>query len=352
MSIQTKQRDSNMELLRIVTMILVMIVHANFLSIQEPNTFECISSPLTSYIRYFIQGISIISVNVFVLLTGWYGVNFKINNINKIYFQGIFFTILVYITFYYIGIDYDLHLADYIYELKLNQYWFLVAYLILYILSPVLNIFCKYVPRSQFKTIILIFFVLQTIYGWFIGDEKWYENGYSPISFIGLYLLARYMRLYPNSFTTLSKNKDIIIYFLIVSIVSIISYFNKRLDVISSDTINMYAYTNPLVIIASTYFLLYFSKLSIQQNSLINWIASSAFAVYLLHCHTLILHKIYCQTIRTYYQQETVLLFFGKTILFIFLIFLISILLDKIRIYIWDIITQVSKKLIKFNISR
>lgn len=340
----SKCRESNMELLRIITMLLVMIVHANFLSIKEPNTIECFSSPLTSYIRYFIQSISIICVNVFVLLTGWYGVNFKINNILKIYFQGLFFTIFVYITFYFIGIEYDLHLADWIYELKLSQYWFLGAYLILYILSPILNTFCKYASRTQFKTIILTFFLLQTIYGWFIGEGKWYENGYSPISFIGLYLLARYMRLYPNSFTTLSKKQDIIIYFLTISIISIIAYINKRFDVVSSGTINMYAYTNPLVIIASTYFLLFFSKLSIKQNSLINWIASSAFAVYLLHCHTLILHKIYANTICTYFQQETTLRFIGKVSIFILFFYILGIFLDKIRIRLYNIITRHSKE--------
>jgi hypothetical protein len=38
-----KERDSNIELLRIVAMILVMIVHASFLAIGVPQTIDAMS---------------------------------------------------------------------------------------------------------------------------------------------------------------------------------------------------------------------------------------------------------------------------------------------------------------------
>ena len=46
-------RDSNMELLRIVAMLLVMIVHADFASLSVPTIEQCNASPLISFMRFF-----------------------------------------------------------------------------------------------------------------------------------------------------------------------------------------------------------------------------------------------------------------------------------------------------------
>lgn len=47
-----KERDSNIELLRIVAMILVMIVHASFLAIGVPQTIDAVSLPISTFTRF------------------------------------------------------------------------------------------------------------------------------------------------------------------------------------------------------------------------------------------------------------------------------------------------------------
>ena len=42
---QTKERDSNFELLRIVAMLLVLLVHANYFSLGDVTRDEIISTP-------------------------------------------------------------------------------------------------------------------------------------------------------------------------------------------------------------------------------------------------------------------------------------------------------------------
>ena len=74
--------------------------------------------------------------------------------------------------------------------------WFIKAYMGLYILSPILNAFVNNTEKKTFKNVLISFFVFQTIYSWISDGAVFFENGYSTISFIGLYLLARYTKIY------------------------------------------------------------------------------------------------------------------------------------------------------------
>ena len=48
-------RDSNMELLRIVAMLLVMIVHANFSALPIPSYEEANNEVISSILRFFTE---------------------------------------------------------------------------------------------------------------------------------------------------------------------------------------------------------------------------------------------------------------------------------------------------------
>ena len=73
-----RDRDSNMELLRVVSMLLVLVVHAGFRALSVPTPAEAVSAPGSTLLRFFSESASIICVNVFVLLSGWYGIRFRL----------------------------------------------------------------------------------------------------------------------------------------------------------------------------------------------------------------------------------------------------------------------------------
>ena len=76
-------RDSNMELLRIIAMIGILVLHADYFALGFPKMGDCSSSPLFTI---FIESIFIISVNLFVLLSGWYGIKPR----KKVFFESLF----------------------------------------------------------------------------------------------------------------------------------------------------------------------------------------------------------------------------------------------------------------------
>ena len=82
-----------MELLRIVAMFLILMLHSNFFTIGEPSSNDMKYDTLVSLIRVFIKALSIIGVNVFVILSGWYGIRFKLDRLLGLFFR--FFSLIL-----------------------------------------------------------------------------------------------------------------------------------------------------------------------------------------------------------------------------------------------------------------
>ena len=123
------------------------------------------------------------------------------------------------------------------------------------IISPVLNAFVSTTSRKTFKDVLIAFFFIQTICG-FYSQYDFFNSGYSPLSFIGLYLLARYMKLYSDGFCTLKKRYDVAIYLCTVLFTSLLAMKFGRAGY---DSKALYDYLAPAVIIGSVYFFLFFT---------------------------------------------------------------------------------------------
>ena len=71
----------------------------------------------------------------------------------------------------------------------------------LYLFAPVINSFIENASKKQVQIFLISFYLFQTVYAWISPNgAAFFQTGYSSISFIGLYMLARYIRL---SFTNL-----------------------------------------------------------------------------------------------------------------------------------------------------
>lgn len=334
-----KDRDSNFELLRIIAMILVLGVHANFLSIGRPTFEEFVTSPSSTGFRIFTQSLCIICVNVFVLLSGWYSIKPKVEKLYDFLFQIFFFSILIFTLSAIVNPEQTLNLNGFLSLFLLDkELWFVKAYLLLYICSPILNHFIESSSSKQIGVFLIAFFVFQFIFGWFVVSVVWFDGGYSTLSFLGLYILAGYIRKSEHIFFKFKCRTDLLLYFLLTLLITFIAVFfiSKNYKGIMH---KMFWYNSPLVILASIYFFLFFSKIKLH-NKIINYIAISSFAIYLLHANPLIINKYYIQIIKHWYTTESTYTFLGKTLFYIIFIFVISILLDKIRISIYCLLKK------------
>ncbi len=322
-----KTRDSNMELLRIVAMLLIMTVHASYRALPHPTPASIEADALSGFLQLLTQSFSVVGVNVFVMLSGWYAIRPRLVRFSELVFQLLFFGVLC------LGIEYCVSgqlppkAITTLFMLNDGNYWFIKVYIALYILAPVLNTFAESATRRQLATVLLCFFGFQWVFGWVFEATAWLRAGYSLPSFMGLYLLARYMSIYRPAWTRLSSKADLLVYTAVCLMVAIASFLLKwHLNLGGV----LFFYNSPTVIVAATFLLLFFSKLHISSR-LINWVAASALAIYLTHSSSF-LAKYYDGTIQAWHGQLSRPAFLLSVVLLIAAVFVGSILLDKLRL--------------------
>lgn len=334
------QRQSNIELLRIIAMFLVLLLHADFLSIGTPTLADLHTRPTNTTLAYFIEAMCIVCVNTFVMISGWFGIKPKVKSISSFLFQCLFTYIGIYTVFLISGLTKltSYGICDCFFLTK--DSWFIKAYLLLYILTPALNALTEKATKKQLMLFLIFFYLFHTVYGWAGNSTEYIKGGYSPISFIGLYVLSRYVRLYRPAWSKKSVFADITVFFGLVALNAGGTLLTSLLggDTFSFITKGMVAYSNPLVIAASLFLLLAFSKFSIQNKS-VNWIATSSFTVYLIHANPNILSVYYiplCKYLNDLWGAN----YFILILPVLAVIFMGCILIDQIRIIIWSRISR------------
>ena len=157
-----KERDSNLELLRIIAMLLVLMVHADFKALDPPTVGEVITTPVSSFLRFLSESISIVCVNVFILITGWFGIRPKVSRFSALVFQVMFIGFFIYIVLLSFGKVERWNPVDWIRFMFMRRgLWFVGAYMVLYIISPVLNAFVSTTSRKTFKDVLIAFFFIK-----------------------------------------------------------------------------------------------------------------------------------------------------------------------------------------------
>ena len=152
--------------------------------------------------------------------------------------------------------------------------------------------------------------------------------------FITIYFIAAYVKLYPNKyFNNIKLNIIITVVMQIVvwSLIIIIMQFGNKIGI--KDTQYFNDFNSPIVLIQSISIFLIFKNIDIKSSKFINSIGKSTLAVYLIHEHPIIYPIIWKDIFKSevYYNSST-MLFLLNILLSVGIVFIVSIVIDKIRI--------------------
>lgn len=325
------ERQSNFELLRIVAMLLVLFLHANYFSIGEIQPIDIVENPLNSFIRILLQQLCIICVNVFVLISGWFGINPSLKGALSLLFQVVFYHIIISTIYYKIGVD--IPIKSFLMGFYMGAtYWYIAAYLILYTISPILNTFINNSNPKLLLSVIGGYFFLEFTYGWLCEIHGAnFKGGYSALSFIGLYLLGRYLHNNSKRIVNYSIKKNLSLYLLFSLIPTLIYFFSLY-------KMGITAYSSPFVILSSIFFFLIFNRIKIYSKT-INWLASSCFSIYLVHLH-ISAHQDYISLMNWGYNNFRGFYYILFVIIFAMFFGILCISIDKLRIAVWKTICR------------
>lgn len=334
MNLIKKERDSNMELLRLVAMFLVLVVHADFFSLGMPTYRDVMCTPSNAFMRFFFESLSFVCVNVFVLISGWFGICPNKRSFCKFVFQCLFFLVGIYVA---------LLLTKHTYLstegvkgclVMLQWNWFIKAYIGLYILAPTLNVFVQNADRNAQKSVLVSFFVFQTVYSWLNDAAIFFEQGYSTMSFIGLYLLARYIKVFKPHWAYMSSMYYLIAFGIFTFVLSVTAFFTTQVKVWRLADL-IYLYVNPLVIVSSICLLLFFSGMRLKSK-VVNRLASSSFAIFLLHTNPNLCKPYFATNVVRIYNAFDGIICLGCIMAFLIAVAFAAILIDQFRILLWN----------------
>lgn len=306
---EAKKRQANFELLRIIAMMMVIVLHY----IIKGNMAVKLSADgsVMNHIWWLIDGFCNVAVNVYVLISGYFLVEAKwrVSKLVKLVCQVLFYSILAGLLMYalgdmlelpYISSAYSAAATDGGYNLttwlnvllpiEYEHYWFATAYVVMYMLSPVLAIAVKQMEQKQLGTVIialLCFFCLpKSINPYLIPTDSY---GYDFGWFICLFLIAGYIRLYGIKLLD-TKKKCVLLYvasvcvnFGICALCGAICRKTGKLEYYMDMT---YAYNYFLVLISSVALFYAFTYIRIPEGKTADAvcrIAPLTFGVYLLH---------------------------------------------------------------------
>lgn len=317
-----KVRQTNIELLRMVSMFMILLLHANVFTFGWPE-----GDFTTKLFRLSAESFTIIAVNVFVLITGYLGTSFKLSKIANLVFQMIFTVFSITLLLLVFKLHSFSSWKDVVHGLYFWDYWFINAYIGLLIFSPLANLAIQYLSHTQMKVLLISMYILFCIIegDFFISPFGiGVRSGYSVIWFLFIYLVGRYIAKYPPQ---MEFKKLIAVYLL--SIMGALGLMWLCRD---------YGYNSPFIVIESIAFFLIFLKIKIPTCKSINYIASSSLMVFLLHCHPILVN---------YYKQALVYLNgeYGNGLAFIILLLVFCIIVysvaigyDQFRKFIWHFI--------------
>ncbi len=323
-SITDGPRQTNMELLRIVAMVLVMTVHADFVALgASDRSPETVYGMLSSVTRTMIEMGAMVCVNVFILISGWFGIKAGVKGFLNFAFQCLFFLVFTYV----------LWLAESGAQLSAKgvmsclclteSNWFIKAYMALFILSPMLNVFAEKAGKRGLKIFLILFFAYETVWGW-LGVNNSVDRGYTAFSFTGLYLLARYMRLYFDGKT----ERGWLALYIVTVLLDTAGYY------VLPGELNLLSYVNPLVTAGSLGLFMWFTTLRMKFNFVINFVAQSAFGAYLLHAAPKGMYRFKELVVDAFNVSEGpfCILAVGGVIAGFFVA---AVLIDQIRLLLW-----------------
>ncbi len=326
-----KERDSNMELLRIVSMMMVLMVHIDGASLGLPDpqgNWNILDS--RQLWKLIVESMTIIGVNCFTMISGYYGIRLQFRTLVKFLSVCIFYSVGIYLVFAWLSpyfkwnIVFNLKdLGESFMILSHSDLWYVPAYFGLCLVAPFLNKGCEVMSRRKFLTVWSLFLLFNVWCGWYWGGE-FNPTGYTLIQLILVYLTGRLVAVY-LPYDTPPKLSPYIL-----GIIYLFSAGGVFLCAVYMPFTKAFAYNSPFVLLESVAFFILFLSFRFKSK-VVNTLSSGAFAVYLIHKNPLVWVHLFKKMINIEWIRlnlpEFTLFAFGMTIG----VYLICAFFDLIR---------------------
>ena len=277
------QRNSNLELYRIIVMIMIVahhfVVNSGVLDLMYEEPFS-----INSIFLFLLGAWGKTGINCFTMITGYFMCcsNITLKKYIKLVSEVLFYNICISTIFLIAGLATVKDIVNALLLVReLNSSNYIACFLVFYFLIPFLNMLLKNLNNKMHKMLICILLFEYVV----CGTIPKFSVELNYVSwFIVLYLVAAYIRLYPIKNRKWGMLTLVLVLSAIVSVlvcVFIGTEYNKQMAYIFvSDSNTFFAFA-----IGVSSFMV-FKNLKIKPNKWINIIAGSTFGVLCIHANS------------------------------------------------------------------
>ncbi len=288
-----KERNSSFELMRIIGIILILLSHIT----------PYYDSSLTSYINLglsysfgyiwilqFFRILGQVGNCLFLLPMGYFMIESKIKP-KKVFLlvgETLFYSWIMLIIF--LIFDRDVltinEIIQQIFPITFQTNWFVTCYLLVYLISPLLNAALKHTKKETLGLLLCFFFIIYSIICILSSTTSlslYYYNHFTGTIFV--YLIGGYIRLYNPKFInskkacviTLCASLAIILIFIVA-----VNLVGLRVPIISNRVLAFNYFVSFPVLLSGLSIFGLFKSTNLKTNKFINRIASCSLGVYLI----------------------------------------------------------------------
>lgn len=281
------QRSSSIELLRILSMIMIVACH---FATHGGFTFDAQNLSLPRFWWHVLEMGGNFGVDVFVLISGYFLIGsqnglFPFKRILKFWGQVVFYSVLIYLIFGFAGIG-ELGISSFVksfFPITFKSWWFASTYFVLYLLHPFINMLLQKLDKAMYQKLLVMLVILWSVIPTLTTTSY---QGSQLTWFVTLYCIAGYVRRYGlNPKFTVKHYLGFWALFSILRYLSsvVMIFLGRRIPFAYKNTILFFEQDSILTLLSALAFFMVFEKMDMGYHRWINIIASATFGVYLIH---------------------------------------------------------------------
>lgn len=265
-----KARNSNIELLRLLCIVMIISMHVFGLFKDHLD--------ITDYAALsFNNAICNLGVSIFMLISGYYGIRYKTEKLLSLWNIALFWSLALI----FVDTDHSAkHLIRSVFPVFTNKYWFLTSSVIIFCLAPYIEKLISVITQQQFRRLIVIMLLFFVIAPSFLMLEIMRDSGKGVMNMLTVYLLGRYCSIYglPKRLSGVSGGGVLFI------VIMVITVMDLAVTLKAGTLFQMLARDNCILILlgAITVFTIVM-KLKPHTMGWLNHLASYVFPVYVIH---------------------------------------------------------------------
>ena len=346
-----RKRNYGIDLLRIVSMLMVTILH-----LSGHGGFQ--GTPENGAVFYLLSFFIVLcygAVDIFALISGFvmYGTRAKYSRLVSLWFQVFFYSAGISI---YERVRFGITpLYPAFFPVLSSKFWYFSAYFFMFFFIPSFNeLIDRFSKKSAARFLaagFLVLCILSNIHKFLGTDDIGILNGYNMVWISYCYLVGAYIKKYRSDFEKISSKK----YILTIIICNIITYTDStilyKLPPLTGMRLPpsqlLISYTSPTVFIPSICMLMLFGRIKITRGqNVVKLFAATSFSVYIIQNHSYIWYN-FITKFSTFFNAPTAVEKIGLVLGFSVAFYLAASLVDFLRIQLFKLlrINRLSEKI-------